>query len=197
MSFRIRRAALAAALTLAVTPAAFADTFTFGNLLAGNGPGTASFATLSVTQVGGDLQFTLSAPGLDQFGSNTFLGAIAVDGQGVGSIIDRIGDSPVALANGGGPTGIFDFRFDLTGPQQARLTDDESVSWTWANAAQSISNLHFAAHLQSVDLPGYDDSLWYSPGPVVRQPVPEPETAALMLAGLGVVGLLSRRRARR
>ncbi len=186
----VRTALTAAAVSLAAA-GSHAATFTFGSLLAGNGPLAPNLATLTVTQSGNDLNFSLSAAGLDLFGPDAFLGAIAVDGLKTGSISSVVGDAPVAIANGGGPGGVFDFRMDLTGPKQARLTDDESVSWTWVGANQSLDTLRFAAHVQGVGISDADSSLWYS-----TTAVPEPESYALLAGGLGVIGFSLRRRSR-
>lgn len=185
------RAALVAASVSLVAMGSQAATYTFGALLSGSGPQALNLATLTVTESGNDLNFSLSAAGLDLLGTDSFLGAIAVDGLKTGSISSVMGDSPVALANGGGPGGVFDFRFDLTGPKQARLIDNESVSWTWVGANQSLDALSFAVHIQGVGISGADTSLWYSPSAV-----PEPESYALLAAGLGVVGIALRRRRR-
>lgn len=185
------RAALLAASLSVVAAGSQAATYTFGTLLSGNGPAASSFATLTVTQSGNDLKFSLSATGLDLLGPDSFLGAIAVDGVKTGSISSVVGGSPVTIANGGGPGGSFDFRIDLTGPQKARLTDNESVSWTWVGANQSLDSLHFAAHVQGVGISGADSSLWYGP-----TAVPEPESYALLAVGLGVIGLSLRHRRR-
>lgn len=192
LNISLKKAVALAAIALSAS-AVQAEVYNFGTLFAGTGPANVSFATLTVTQVGDDLNFTLDAFGLDQFGSNSFLGALAVDAAQVGSVTNVVGDAPVTMANGGGPSGVFDFRFDLTGPQQARLTDGETVSWTWDGAGISAEGLNIIAHVQAVDLPNSDDSLWYAPnGPVPV--IPEPETYALMLAGLGIVGFMARRR---
>lgn len=185
------RSALVVATTALAAAGAQAEVFVFGGLLSGTGPAAPSFATLSVTQNGADLDFVLSAPGLDLFGAASFLGALAVDGVKMGAVSNVSGGTVVALASGGGPTGVFDFRFDLTGPKQARLLDGESVSWTWSGAHQSVAGLSFAAHVQSVQIGGASDSLWYS-----ATAVPEPEAGVMALAGLAVAGYVGRRRKR-
>jgi hypothetical protein len=190
MSFqRFVPAATLGALAACLSMAAHAETFTFGSLLSGTGPSSLNFATLAVTANGNDLDFTLTAPGLDAFGPDAFLGAIAVDGIKKGSVTGVTGGAPVAIANGGGPGGSYDFRFDLTGPKQARLTDGESVHFTWSGAAQSLSTLTFAAHVQGVTSAGSSSSLWYT-----TSAVPEASVEAMALGGIAVCGMLGLRR---
>jgi hypothetical protein len=144
-----------------------------------------SFATLNVTNAGsGNLHFNLQAPGLDLFGSNSFLGALGLKGSFHGSISNVSGDAPVSLVNSGGPGGL-DFRFDLTGAKKARLTDGESVQWTWNSAGIGATGLHLAAHVQGI-APN-DGSLWVTA-------VPEPSTYVLMFGGMAVIGVVARRR---
>lgn len=176
--------ALAAA---AAAPNVHAETFAFNAVLPGPNPTTVTIGTLTVTQSGADLLFSLSVPGLDSLGASSFLGAIGVDGVQAGQIVEVSGGAPVRFHPGGGPNGV-DFRFDLTQGQQ-RLVDGETVAWTWKNAGQTVGQLRLSAHVQSIGATG--ESMWVSAGPV-----PEPETYTLALAGLGVAGWLARSRSR-
>lgn len=195
MKLSNRLSAFAIALTaLAALPApALAQTtvYEFGQLLSGDGaPVDVNFATLSATVVGNDINFTLSAHSLDLFtGSQPFLGALSIDGDKVGSITGISGDAPVNMKNGGGPNGGWEFRFDFTGPKQARLTDNEAVSWTWVGGAGHFTGI--GAHVQGMDY-GQTTSAWYS-----AVAVPEPGAYAMFLSGLAVLGASALRRRRK
>jgi hypothetical protein len=89
--------------------------------------------------IGNVYSFTLSAFDLNAiFNAGSFIGSVAVDATNQPTISNVVGDTVVSVANGGGPTGIFDFRFDLTGLQQTRLTANESVSWNATFTASYI-----------------------------------------------------------
>jgi len=160
-----RRFALSAvfAVTLAVTPFALRAqtlTYEFGQLLSGSGaPQTLNFATLTATVSGDDLLFTLQAHGLEQFaGAEPFLGALAINGDQVGTVADVSGDAPVKMVNGSGPGGGWAFRFSFIGKNRDRLVDDETVSWTWIGGAGHLGNV--AAHVQGISYDG-TTSAWY------------------------------------
>lgn len=178
------------AITLLFGVSSYAATDPYGTLLSGTFQPTETFATLSYTTTDNLVyNFTLTAFDLDAiFTAGAFIGAIAVDSDTNEPIVSNVsGDTVVSTSPGGGPTGIWDFRFDLTGPQQARLTANESVSFdaTFDQAVVLGSN-SFALHVQGLsDAQG--GSAWY-------QPIPEPETYAMMLAGLGILGYTARRK---
>lgn len=181
---------LAFAAALAAAPA-MADTLAFGQPLVGNGPAF-SFATLSVTQVGNgdDWQFTLDASGLSAGATLATLafevaGAVPNYRNGLAMTGVSGGVGSVTARNGGGPTGVFDFRLDL-GQGQDRLAGGETVSWTWNDSGHGSFS---SVALQVQGLPG--GTAWYAPS----APVPEPASALMMLAGAGVLLWARRRRA--
>ncbi|HNA29406.1 MAG TPA: PEPxxWA-CTERM sorting domain-containing protein, partial [Thiobacillaceae bacterium] len=71
------------------------------------------------------------------------------------------------------------------------FSNGETLDLTWQpNPAELVMN-----PLQRPDLPVTDDrNIYYELTQTVSAPVPEPETYALMLAGLGLVGFAARRR---
>ncbi|HEX5538349.1 MAG TPA: PEP-CTERM sorting domain-containing protein, partial [Methylophilaceae bacterium] len=112
-----------AAAALLISASVNAATDTYGTLLAGSFQPADSFASLSYTNTGNVYDFTLTAFDLNTiFTDGAFIGAIAVDSDFQPTVSNVTGDTVVTVAPGGGPTGAFDFRFDLTGPMQARLT---------------------------------------------------------------------------
>ncbi len=174
---------------LLVSISANATVDTYGNLLAGSYQPSEPFATMTYTNVGNVYSFTLSAFDLNAiFTNGSFIGAIAVDANNQPIISNVVGDTVVSVANGGGPTGVFDFRFDLT-DQQSRLTANETVSWdaTFSQPTLLTSD-SFALHVQGLTTE-QGGSAWYTP-----TPVPEPETYAMMLVGLGMLGFTAKRK---
>ena len=169
--------------------------YQFGQLLAGNGPANPYFADLEITDNGGgNWTFTLSALDLNSiFGSSSFIGSLAVDGIKPTSISTDVGGgvTSVNLQDGGGPTGIYDFRYDLINPQNDKLTGLEFVTWHVGGLGSTALpgyNGELALHVQGIGR--NDDSAWYT----ATSPVPEPETYAMLLIGLGLLGFTARRR---
>jgi hypothetical protein len=175
---------------LATSFSANATVDTYGELLSGTFQPATTFASMTYTNIGNVYSFTLNAFDLDAiFTNGSFIGSIAVDSAEMPTISNVVGDTVVSVANGGGPTGIFDFRFDLTGPQQNRLTANESVSWdaTFTQAV-NLSADSFALHVQGLTTE-QGGSAWYT-----ATPVPEPEVYAMMLVGLGMLGFTAKRK---
>ncbi|MCB4810823.1 FxDxF family PEP-CTERM protein [Methylovorus menthalis] len=188
---------LITSLALLASVAANAATDTYGNLLAGSFTPSSSFATLTYSNVGNVYTFTLTANDLNSlFTTDAFIGAIAVDSSVTPTVSNVTGDSPVSVASGKGPGGGFDFRFDLTGPKNARLTSGESVTWTATFASASsveLSASSFALHVQGLTK-AQGDSAWYTAGTPGVSAVPEADTYAMMALGLGLMGFVARRR---
>lgn len=175
---------------LAASMSANATVDTYGDLLSGTFQPSTSFASMTYTNIGNIYSFTLSAFDLDAiFNTGSFIGAIAVDAENQPTISNVVGDTVVSVGNGGGPTGIFDFRFALTGAQQTRLTANETVSWD-ATFTQpvTLTSDSFALHVQGLTSE-QGGSGWYT-----ATQAPEPETYAMMLLGLGMLGFTAKRK---
>ncbi|SCY26640.1 PEP-CTERM protein-sorting domain-containing protein [Nitrosospira sp. Nl5] len=185
---------LLATAALAISTSANAVTYEYGNLLSGNYAPAESFASLTVNNSGNVYDVTFNVFDLDAiFTQGAFIGAVAINNVPGNDFVPTIsnisGDAPVAISPGVGPTPIYETRFDFTDPQ-SRLTANESVSFTatFTNTVEpDIAN--FAVHVQGLtEVQG--GSAWY-----VASAVPEPETYAMLLAGLGLMGFMARRKA--
>ena len=169
---------------------AYAATFTFDN------------ATLNLDE----LAWTFSLSTADwpaSFGSSAFIGSMVVDFNGSSSGVSVAdgsvsggGVTAVSTANGSGPGGQFDFRFNFgSGGSSDRLTELETVNWQASGLAGEVTNV--ALHLQGLDTASFPEgSMWLMTGGTPT-PVPEPSTYALFILGLIGLGFMMRKRLNR
>jgi hypothetical protein len=176
---------------LFVGSAVQAASYSFGTILSGNSPSPVHFADLDINDNGnGSWSFSLFNIDLSAFGSNSFIGSMAVDGTKATSVTDVTGGgvAVVGLNPGSGPGGDFDFRYVFGGGSD-KLVNAETVSWTaWGLGGALPTDGQLALHVQGIG--PNDDSAWYI------SPVPEPETYAMMLIGLGLIGFSLRNKNR-
>lgn len=168
--------------------AAQATTYSFGTLLSGGGPANVHLADLDINDLGsGHWSFSLYNIDLSVFGSGAFIGSMAVDGATPSSVTTVAGGgvSSVSTSPAGGPGGSFDFRYVLGGGSD-KLQTTEAISWDAFGLGSSLPiNGDLALHVQGTSFS--PSSAWYI------SPVPEPETYAMMLIGLGLIGFSIRR----
>lgn len=111
--------------------------------------------------------------------------------SGVGNVLFTPGASPGSLPGGAGLDPAFDtdFAFDSgAGGLGQGVTGGESASFTFSGLPSGdFSSVLGGIHVRSL-LNGQSEGLITTP------PIPEPSTYALMLAGLGAVGFMARRR---
>ena len=181
-------------------------TYDFGTLLSGSFTPSQTFASLSVSTTD-HTSFTFHLEAFDLnaiFYPGSFIGKVAVN---VASGADPIASS-VALAPGtwgvsqvglnassAGPGGSTVWDFNFTYPTSGsnggaqRLTANEEVEWVASFSSPiGFSTPPFAVHVQALDAAG--NSAWYTP----TTPIPEPETYAMLLAGLALLAVSRRKK---
>ena len=198
---------VAVGLLFANSASAAVHTYEFGGAPI-NGTGNTSainFATLIIDDVTN--LFTLSLGNLAALGPNAMATGLAVSYSGSIPAISNVsgGVAAVNTTNAPAPAGAFSFGFNIGagGNQpQSMLTSGEMVTWnaTDFNLSQlttvtPINALNFyggsfALRIQGTGQ-GSDGNGWYG-GTIAA--VPEPETYAMMLAGLGLIGFVGMRR---
>jgi hypothetical protein len=209
-----------------IVPLTNPTVYDFGNLLTESGsciiPKSFAgnpFASLEMQNLGGGVwEFLLdihnpvhpSVPTFsNSFGSSAFIGSITFqlnpDPSHWLSLTDKLvasnGVSSVTATTGtGGSSPTFDADFGTAlGGGSDKLVQNEWIEWTVSGlSGYTVTDAY--VHVQGIDNGtskycggSYDCSAKYTP----LTPVPEPETYAMLLAGLGLVGFSARRRMNR
>lgn len=207
-----RSMAAVAMVGMALSASAATTTYTFGSFFTGTGPASGSFATLSIDASADnktfvfDLKVNSNLEAL--FGAGAFVSALRVNTYS--------NQDPTSTAIASGTWGVDTVKFDgstsNTGGVSwdfmdsfcgasggcnknaagSRLTQGEEVKWTSVFATAQTPLLGTPGMILKVQ--GYGNSAEYTP---VVTAVPEPETYAMMLAGLGLMATVARRRQRK
>lgn len=207
---KIKLLAMALSLAFATNASATVYQYGFGEKITGAGPDEANFATLSFDDEVSKFTLSLSENFATFFNTGAFVGSLAVgyETEDHLPVVTRVvaggGVAEVGVSNGSGPDGDFDFRYTFGGGSD-KLTSGETVSWyseassgfnkkgkPFTIASFNVESFEEGAlHVQGIT--GYKNtSGWYEMDEV--SPVPEVNTSAMMLMGLGLMGFIARRR---
>jgi hypothetical protein len=200
----LRTAAAALTLAAAAFPALAVTVYTFDTSDPAAGLGTGPYGTVTLTQNGSNVDFNVTlAAGFNFVTTGGPHDLFAFNGTGVVATdiinLSVVGGGTLAahVPGADNPFGVFGIGIDCTscangaGDQQA-----DPLTFTVLNATESdfavlstippgSFNAFFAADVITGRFTGAVGAV---------QAVPEPETYALMLAGLGVMGFIARRR---
>ena len=199
---------LVVASLLAFSSVAEAAVYDFGNLLtassgysAPNNFASNPFAQLAATDNGGGVwtfELSLNNNLFSSFGTGAFIGSMSFDftpdpiNKPISTFISSNvgGVTSVKSTSGTGLSGLTDIDFGTAFGQGAnnRLSQNDWVRWSVSGLYLGSSLTNMYLHVQGID-GGY--SAKYTP---VVSAVPEPETYAMLLAGLGLIGFSARRR---
>jgi hypothetical protein len=185
-------------------------TYNFGNLLSGDVgvPLAPNFASLVATDnSNGIWTFTLTIDNnlFSTFGSGAYIGRMKFDftpnpvttltstfissnvvGVGVTSVSTTSGDCTAGTA-----VGCFDFGTKFGAGSANRLSQSDYVKWDVSTLAAGSVLTNMYVHVQGItNCTSGNCSAKYTP----ITSVPEPESFAMLLAGLGLVGFTARRR---
>lgn len=175
----------------ALSRPAFAESYSFTQLT--SGATIAPVATLSITNVTGGAQFTLTGA-FGWLGSSAFLGDIWFNGP-AGTVTNISGN---AFKNNGTPAydpqtnAGYQFTWDANYPTSNSSNSDRFLATdysTWQILGNGITSASFGRPMM-VHVQGLADGSSIK----VLSPIPEPEAYAMFLAGLGLMGFIARRR---
>jgi len=197
---RIGAAVAIAAAAMAGTPAASAAQrfYDLADLLKSSSATVdLGFASVTATTSGDGTSFYIDAYGLDQFASRAdggaFIDALEVRGAWVG-VLDGEGDDVFATVGSRSLVyGKSGFRFDLSHGPESRLQDGEAFSFYWYSLDPGQRPTFDGLTLRVRGLSPAADGGSLLVGNTASA-VPEPATATLMFAGLGVLGGIALRR---
>jgi hypothetical protein len=192
-----------AVLAFASTASATAYTYEFGGApISGNGiTPSSNFATLAFDSVSDIFSLTLgnlASVGFTNGTPNVLSLAVSYPTELSNGDISNVsgGVSSITTNPGNNPLGNFNFSFDF-GSNSDQLITGETVTWKVSNF--NVNNLsdngsgEFAIWIDNAKLTG-EGKAWYGVTNTTINPVPEPETYAMLLAGLGMMGFIVRRR---
>lgn len=206
----------------ALSASAAITTYTFGSFFTGSGPASASFATLSIDASADNKTFVFDLKvngNLEAlFGTGAFVSALRVNtasnqdpasttiASGIWGVEAVAFDGSTSNTGGVGYGSVaWDFKDSFCGASGgcnknapgSRLTGAEEVKWTsvFTNAQTPLlATPGMILKVQGYNWNNASASAEYTP---VVTAVPEPETYAMMLAGLGLMASIARRRQRK
>jgi hypothetical protein len=186
-------------------------TFDFGSKLSGDGPASLNFASLTFDDAKHEFSLNFS-DATNSFGNSAYIDLVAVDYTLIRNIrVKNVsgGVDNISFSKGNVPSSAYDFTFKV-GNGENKLTNNENVDWFSSNfdfTKLASTSSPFALHVQGISLPklnnrGYareyefdeSDNRGLSGRYTIFSPIPEPETYAMLLVGLGVMGAVARRK---
>lgn len=175
--------------------------YSFTSCLSGDcgsvGSTVQSVATLTMTSITNGVSFALTSTSAV---AGSFISALYFNGPS-GQITWNAGqvykDIDWATKSNGSATSQNGYNWDITYPTGAnkdRLLNGDTASWTITGTGLSLQSFALTGNGMMVHVEGLANGGSEKIGAVAA--VPEPESYAMLLAGLGIVGAIARRRSK-